>query len=204
MLPLEARKRELSPVLSRLHTLELRKLFSCARPLSNVELDDALDGTSPDVALSKLASADLVVLDAAGERVLGAYPMTTEPTEHRVVVARRELYAMCAVDALAVGAVFEAEVAIQSRCHVTGSSVRIAQRSSVLEHVVPGPGLRIGIAWQPPGECAAHSLCREMVFLRDAATAGSWRREDPERRQLLDLDEALFVGAAFFKPLLHG
>ena len=46
-----------------------------------------------------------------------------------------------------------------------------------------------------------HSLCREMVFLINAATAAAWQGATPEQLDYFSLAEAVELGAAFFTPL---
>jgi mercuric reductase len=58
--------------------------------------------------LASLEARDLVVLDADGERIVGAYPWTDRATEHRVRLGERTLNALCAIDALGVGDMYRA------------------------------------------------------------------------------------------------
>ena len=46
--------------------------------------------------LASLGARDLVVLDADGERIVGAYPWTDRAPEHRVNLGDRTLHALCA------------------------------------------------------------------------------------------------------------
>lgn len=202
LLPLRERQRALPPVLAGLHRSILRHFAAAGRPMSLVEIGAALPGTAPKEALARLAELDLVVVEEATGRLLGAYPMTSEATPHAVQIHGHTVYAMCAVDALAVGAMFDAEVVITSRCHLSATPVELHQCGRVLSQARPETPLQVGIAWQAPGACAAHSLCREMVFLRDAATAAGWQR-GAAARQCLSLDEGLRLGADFFIPLLE-
>ncbi|MBU3953423.1 MAG: alkylmercury lyase family protein, partial [Proteobacteria bacterium] len=48
----------------------------------------------------------------------------------------------------------------------------------------------------------ANSLCTEMMFLTDRAVAEEWLSQDPENRQVFDLEEAIEFGARFFTPLM--
>jgi mercuric reductase len=146
---------------------------------------------------------DLVVLDAKGGEVVGAYPLTTEETPHQVTVAGHTLYAMCAVDALAVGAMFRTEALIQSRCHVTGDRISIHQKEREILEALPSADVRVGVRWQRLVDCAAHVLCRQMVFLKDQPTALAWLDADPLSKELLTLEEAIEFGEAFFLPLLE-
>jgi mercuric reductase len=129
--------------------------------------------------------------------------MTTENTPHRVVLGDHSVNAMCAVDALAISPMFGTEAWIESKCHVTGVPIRILQQGRKIVEASPSPGIRVGIRWQTFNTCAAHTLCTEMVFLKDEATANRWRNTDPTSIELLTLPEAVELGTAFFLPLLE-
>ena len=66
----------------------------------------------------------------------------------------------------------------------------------------PGQALVVGVRWQQVASCAAHSLCLEMVFLKDDETARQWQGGDTEHVTLFTIPEAINFGAAFFRPLL--
>jgi mercuric reductase len=145
----------------------------------------------------------LVVLDAKGGDVVGAYPITTEETPHKVSVNGNKMYAMCAVDALSVGVMFNTETLIQSSCHVTGEPVTIHQKGKEILETKP-VGVQVGVRWQRLIDCCAHVMCRQMVFLRDEATAQAWLNADPVSKELFTVPEAIMFGEAFFTPLLEG
>jgi hypothetical protein len=96
---------------------------------------------------------------------------------------------MCALDAVAVAPMFDCPATVDSRCHVTDTPIRLRMNGARALEARPSPGIRIGIRWRSPQVCAAHSLCREMVFLADAAVLG--------------LEEAIGLGAAFFRLLVR-
>lgn len=147
----------------------------------------------------RLAEEDLVVL--ADGVVVGAYPFSSEPTPHRITIDGRTLFAMCSLDAVAIAPVFECEVEIESSCAATERPIRIHQVGRSVLSAQP-PDLRLGIRWTEPEGCAAHSMCREMVFLADPATAMSWRGPDPDDGGIFDLAEGVEFGYRFFRPLL--
>lgn len=152
--------------------------------------------------LERLHRGDLVVLDAGGEPV-GAYPFTLEETPHRLTIRGRDVYAMCAFDALAVSPTFGTEVLIRSRCRVSGESIRLCQSGLNVVQETPLAEVLLGIRWQKPGACAAHSICREMVFLTGRSRARQWQEDEPRVREVFPLAEAIRLAAAFFRPLLQ-
>lgn len=199
-LPLRARQAALPAPLVELHRLILWSLARDGRPPTGAAMDGVLGNMPRAEALARLGSDDLVVLDTAGEQVLGAYPFTTEQTPHRLTAGESRVHAMCALDALAVSPVFDLAVSIDSECAVTGEPVRVEQRGDVVEAVRPGPGLHVGVRWQQPSGCAAHSMCRDMVFLRDRDVAEHWLAEGDAG--LFDLHEAVAFARGYFQPLL--
>jgi hypothetical protein len=108
---------------------------------------------------------------------------------------------MCALDALSVAPMFGTRTGVDSRCHVTGRPIEIHMQDIRVISAQPASPW-IGIRWQGISGCAAQSLCLEMVFLFDQATAEGWRRQDRENISIVDLPGAVAFGAAFFRPLL--
>ena len=155
-----------------------------------------------DAAWQQLASRDLIVLSKDRRDPVGAYPMTTEPTPHRLIFAGRAVNAMCALDALSVTPMFGGQVEIQSTCRVTGKPVVVRQRDESILEALPA-GVLVGIRWQRPSTChAAHSMCMEMVFLGDRQAAAAWHAGDLDNHSVLTLPEAIGLGASFFQPLV--
>lgn len=216
-LPLEKRQRALQPALRSIHRNILRSL-AAGKPPRQAEIA-AMLGSNPAAlhALATLASNDLVILNAPvvqdektqqpvvekTAEIVGAYPLTTENTPHKVVSNHSTVNAMCAVDALAISPMFGQETRIESRCHVTGTPIRIQQKGQEIVEAFPSRDVRVGIRWQATQGCAAHTICTEMVFLKDLKTAAAWQESDPDSIDLLTLYEAVELGAAFFLPLIE-
>lgn len=200
-LPVAARQRELPVELARVHRTILHSLYWRAAVPSRDEIAALLTHRDADSALAQLRKLDLVVFSKDG-RLAGAYPMTTEPTPHRLVLPGREINAMCAIDALSVTAMFGGTVEIRSQCRVTGEPVVIRQEGERILDASPET-VMAGVRWQRPcGGHAAHSLCMEMVFLKDAAAAQQWHAGALEYHSLFNMEEAVEFGARFFKPLV--
>ncbi len=202
-LPLKARQLALPPELAGVHRATLASLAEQGQPPGREELGELLDGGDIDAALTRLASDDLVVLNSTGTEIVGAYPMTMEATPHHLKVNKQPVNAMCALDSLSVGPMFNAEVEISSRCHVTGTAITVHMRGESLQEVSPSPDVHVGVRWQNPSACAAHSMCLEMVFLLDQPTALEWQAGDTENTSLFNLQDAIAFGAGFFTPLLQ-
>lgn len=155
--------------------------------------------------LGRLVARDLVVGDGGSNAIVGAYPLTTRPTEHRIGFGGKVAHAMCAIDALGTGAMFDADVVIESSCRACGGPIRIAtkDRGIALDSVEP----RSTVVWsgsQYEGACAATSLCTEIAFFCAEAHLEDWRRTNRSGSEgyRLTPDEAMQVGRALFAPVL--
>jgi mercuric reductase len=200
LLPLAGNQQRLPAALRELHRLILQGFAEHGHPPSRGAMAEQLGDAPVDEALQQLAADDLVVLSPHGREVTGAYPFTVEERVHTVSINDRQLHAMCALDALSVAPMFDAVTTVRSRCHVSGETVEIAMQGDRVTSSHPDrPWL--GIRWQGTSGCAARSLCLEMVFLRNEATARAWQAQDSENISILDLPSAVRLGSAFFCPL---
>jgi mercuric reductase len=201
------------------HRAILKALAETGQPPRQAEIAAMLGSKRSAVhALGVLAKNDLVILNSPvgidekthqpvapeNVEVVGAYPMTTENTRHKVLIGSHFVNAMCAVDALVISPMFGQETRIESRCHFTGTPIRLLQKGTEILEAIPFRDIRVGIRWQSFSEHAAHSLCTEMVFLKDAETARMWRDTAPASIEVFTLAEAIELGVAFFLPLLEG
>jgi hypothetical protein len=155
--------------------------------------------------LISLRNRDLVVTDAG--RIVGAYPLTSRKTEHEVHIGGTTVHAMCAVDALGVGAMLGRDIEIASACRHCRTPITIATRGAGAALAVVAParavvwsGLRSGAG------CAADTLCTVIAFFCGDGHLEAWREAKHPRvaGYRLSLDEALQVGQAIFGPTLAG
>lgn len=201
-LPLKSRQDRLSQDLKLAHQNVLRSLVNYGRLPTKTELTQLLGKDRVDSSIHKLAKDDLVVLDKEGVNIAGAYPVTNETTPHQITVNRHTIFAMCALDAVSVAPMFNADVQIESRCHVTHDAVTITMRDDELLMVLPSQDIRVGVRWQMPTGAAAHSICLDMVFLLNEQVALEWQKGDTEYYSLFTLPDAVEFGKGYFKPLL--
>jgi mercury(II) reductase len=164
-----------------------------------------LSETAVRPLLEELRRRDLVVLD--GDRIVGAYPFSDRDTGHRVTLDGRTLNAMCAVDALGIGAMTDRDLAIAPRCRYCGAPVRITtrDRGRALADVAPTTAV-VWLSVHYEGGCAANSLCSATSFFCSDDHLAAWhlerRSDEPGFR--LSIEEALEAGRAIFRPSLAG
>jgi mercuric reductase len=200
-LPLKQRQDQLKPELKRLHQAILHSLATRGHALTREEIAEAVGIERVTEALVTLGKNDLVVLNEAGDMVVGAYPLTTEATPHKVRIGEIEVNAMCALDAVSVAPMFGVDAWIESSCHITRDPVQIHMRNHQVIESVPLEPI-VAVRWQMPCGVAAHSMCMEMVFIKDQAMAEVWQSEDIENISLFKLPDAVEFGSGFFMPLM--
>jgi alkylmercury lyase len=201
ILPLEARQHACSRQIRELHQHVLRSFVDRGRILTREEM--AQHVSDPEHAISVLKSGDLVVFSGDGDPV-GAYPFTMEMREYEVRVNRHRVYAMCALDALAISPMFGMKTQIDSRCRITGGRVAIRQSGTAIENPDEAGGVRFGIDWGAAraGSSCANSLCMEMMFLQDGHVARRWLEDDAGAKEAFTLPEAVEFARRFFVPLM--
>jgi mercuric reductase len=166
-----------------------------------------LDANEVQPLLVNLRRRDLIVLSRDGERIIGAYPFTDRDTGHRVKIDGRRANAMCAIDALGVGAMLGRDIEINSRCYRSGTAIRITTSDRGRALAVARP--ETTVVWQGlryDGGSAALSLCTITAFFSTDDELEAWRKEQraDERGVRLSLTEALEAGRAIFEPSLAG
>lgn len=155
--------------------------------------------------LRQLQAYDLLGLEPEADVLRYAYPFTEAATGHHVELNGHVLKALCAIDALGVGAMYGTDVAIKSRCEVCGETIRIdtAHSGRALTRVAPtGAVVWYDFAYQG---CASASCCPSIAFFCTDAHLRRWLDAQAPRRDgvRLAMNEALQLGRAIFGPILQ-
>jgi len=201
ILPLKQNQDKCAPEIKELHQQILRSFATRGRILTKEEMARWVSDISE--AINVLSKHDMVTFSESGEP-LGAYPFTMMEREHKVRVNGHQIHAMCALDALAIGPMFEETTQITSQCRLTGDPVKIQMSGETILNLAEVRDIHVGIAWgaADAASCCADSLCLEMIFLRDAETAQKWLSDDSGGREIFTLQEAVQFASRFFVPLL--
>ncbi len=165
-----------------------------------IAAESGLERTDLPAVLAALAERDLIMLGDDRERVVGAYPFADRDRGHGVVLAGQRLHAMCALDALGIGAMLDEDATIASSCAACGAEIQIATRArgTALDRAFPAASV-VWAALAYADACAACSMCPRTAFFCSDEHLRSWRRDNAdERGYRLDLAEALEVGRALF------
>jgi hypothetical protein len=154
--------------------------------------------------LRELSAYDLLGLDEATATILHAYPFAARDTGHRIELNGRHLNALCAIDALGVGAMCRSDATIDSTCQWCRTPIRIVTLRSgkaVAKTAPAGSVVWYDTAYE---QSAASSCCPMIVFLCGDDHLRQWLAAQSPRRtgNRLAIDEALEVGRAIFGPIL--
>ena len=179
--------------------------LAAGRAPSLAEHTEATGIEDPRDGLARLAARDLVVLGAGGATVTGAYPFTDRDSGHVVHLGDVRVNAMCAIDALGIGAMCGHDITVHSACAACGAPLRVAtaERGAALQLVSPkGAMVWLGVRYE--GGCAADSLCRGIAFFCSDDHLDGWRAANHPGLDgfRLAMDEALEAGRALFAPML--
>jgi hypothetical protein len=196
------RAKRLTPAERNLYRWVLRAFAQHGSPPVDKLVDVASSlGLDVEQALERLAEEDLVHR-AQGEIVV-AYPFSGTPTAHRVRLnGGREVYAMCAVDALGIPFMLDASAEIRSHDPLAGAEVNV--------QIQPGAGL----AWRPDpavvlwgatgnGGPSATTCCRFVHFFSSAENARRYLAQNSEvTGEVLEVPIAAEAGKAIFGDVL--
>ena len=165
-----------------------------------------LTASQLQAVLMNLEARDIIVRDSQTGRIIGAYPFTEAETGHRVDLDVQVLNAMCAIDALGMGAMYDRDIHVRSSCRMCGTSIEVAtlDRGRELAYWTP----ETAIVWSGiPYEhgCAANSLCKVLTFFCSDDHLATWRQQQCENSRgfRLSMEEGLEAGRAIFENSLN-
>lgn len=165
-----------------------------------------LDEAATAAILCALHKRDLLVLDADRTSITAAYPFSAQETGHFVRLASGvDVNALCAIDALGIGAMLGCDTGVESSCRNCGAPVRITTHGD--GHVLGSATPSTAVVWSGiryADDCAATSGCMVKLFFCSDGHLAAWReRSDPDGAGFrLSVGAALQVGKALFVPML--
>lgn len=178
-----------------------------ARPPRPDEIEVATDIPQDRVRalLDELARRDLLGLEPGTGAIRYAYPFTQMRTEHRAELRGQVLDAMCAIDALGVGAMYRADISVESACRLCGEPIRVVTAAEGRSLCSTAPA--DAVVWYDFAYdgAAAASCCPRIAFFCARAHLQRWLDAQKPHRDgiMLAMDEALEVGRAIFGSVLE-
>lgn len=199
-----SRAQPAGPVDKAVHHAILRSFARRRTAPTPGELLDTLDDPATPVAavLGRLHDADVIRLDATGE-IAAAYPFSARPTAHHVRIhGGTAVNAMCAIDALGIGAMLDADITIETAAPSTGEPITIAIHDQQLTAQPPTTVVFVGgRSTQGP---SADTCCHYLNFFPDRAAGQAWADTHPTISGItIDLPDAHQLGTEIFGNLLR-
>jgi alkylmercury lyase len=202
--PVEAWSVALQPAPDLVWRATLELFARLGRPPLPVEIAEGTNFAeiAVQVLLSELEGYDL--LGVVHGAISYAYPFTARRTAHRVRLHGQMLHAVCAIDALGVGAMCGADVVIESACRACGAAISIETTQHGLALCMAQPGDTV--VWYDlmyDGN-AVNSCCPSIAFFCRDEHLEQWTAEQatPPTGQRLALVDAFEMGRALFEPVL--
>ena len=134
-----------------------------------------------------------------------AYPFTETAGDHRVELNGHLLNALCAIDALGVGAMYRMDVSVVSCCRSCGEAIKAvtADAGRALLSLAPAEAV-VWYDFAYQGSASA-SCCPSIAFFCGDEHLRRWLDAQTPRREgvRLDINEALELGCAIFGPVLR-
>lgn len=145
----------------------------------------------PAVELEKLLAIDAVVMTDSG---LGCYPFSASKTGIRVEYGSHAVYAMCAIDALAIPFLAGSAALIQTRCSSCDEplAIRTDDTGQIREATLAGTQVAYRQLSAQHTACC-NDLCPGITFVCASCAATA-----PGQSDMMSLEEAAVVGRAFF------
>jgi hypothetical protein len=194
-----ARRARLSGPERELYFWILRRFATSGRPGSAETRERAAQlGLEIEGAFATLEREDLVHRGPDGE-ITVAYPFSGRPTAHRVRFPDgHDAYAMCAIDALGIAAMFEQPVEIRSRDPHSDGTFRATVVPDGEATWEPATAVVVaGALAQGADSCSA--CCPVLNFFASEESAGGWLAEHPHvRGHVITVVDAIACGRAVF------
>lgn len=176
----------------------LLNLLTHGEPVSAAQLAATL-GIPAKEAENYLRDSGLSALVLSNDEgsALGFFGLSTLPTDHRLIVNGRTLWAWCAADTLFLPELIGATASVESNDPVTGQAVTLTVSPSEVQSSQPD-GIVVSMnspeAWETTSAVRLIvTACHFIHFFGSPKSGGQWTDSHPDT-VLLTLDEAFAFG----------
>ncbi len=183
-----------SPILGRIPSIEeINQRFS---QMTSEKIQDIL---------IRLDDVDVIHLDDNDKtEITAAYPFSGYKTSHLIKFKKEQyknLYSMCAVDALGIGFMLDCDFSINSECLHCNEEIIIELKNNEIVYLQPEN--TVGWFDMEYSCCAATSICKNINFFTSSSHFTDWHKDKATRKgALLQIEEAYYLGKLFFEKRL--
>jgi len=153
----------------------LRFVLKHAKSPTVKELQLSLNRSEEEIirTLDELEKGDLLLRKKGTQEIVSIYPLSLRPTQHQIILEDgTRLFAMCAVDALGMPAMFNMNAKIVSRCEECKREVTFEIRSGEITFM-SDPSATI-CSPKDRGYPAAETCCPLVNFFCSEKHASEW------------------------------
>ncbi|MHA1987442.1 MAG: alkylmercury lyase family protein [Promethearchaeota archaeon] len=183
-----------TPILGELPTISMiRENFSDVPDKKFYQIIDQLD------------KIDAIHLNENKTLIEAAYPFSNIKTAHLVEFKEKSyknIYAMCAIDALGIPFMLKSDIIIKSKCFHCGDEITIEIENNEITNMYP-ENVKVWCHMEYSC-CAATSLCNNINFFSSDQHFEEWQKNKKKSRgYLLQISEAFQLGRLFFEKRLQ-
>jgi len=184
----------------------LREFAAQGKPPTMTALMKKMKLPSIDAArriVDRLHRAD--ILTKEGEKIISAYPFSIRVTRHRIAFRDgREVYALCATDALGVHFMLHQPITVRSSCPACEKEMTIVMEDGRVASSNPADIVQFVSSSDKCG-CTAKTFCPNMNFFCSEEHVSIWRQNNPSLGEgdLYSLQETLEYGRGIFGSFLE-
>jgi len=184
-----------SPILGRIPSIEdINKEFS------------RMNKEDIQAILKTLDKIDVIHLDEESKTKIGAaYPFSGHKTAHLIKFRKeqyKDIYSMCAVDALGINFMLDCDLSINSKCLHCNDDINIKiEDNEIIYHNHENIMVWFDMEYSC---CAATSICNNINFFSSTHHFKEWQHNKPTvKGSLLQIQEAFYLGKLFFEKRLN-
>jgi predicted transcriptional regulator len=152
--------------------------FGQAPTVNELETRMSKPASSIISTLDKLEEKDLLLRKKGTQEITSIYPFSLTPTSHRVILEDgKQLFAMCAVDAVGMASMFDKDLKVISRCGWCKQEVTIQiKQGEIVSKSHPGI-----LIWnfEPTEGPAAETCCPMVNFFCSKEHLTQWEDANP-------------------------
>jgi hypothetical protein len=144
------------------------------------------------------------ILTKEGGEIISAYPFSAKSTRHKVFFQDgREVYALCATDALGIHFMLRENITVRSRCPECENEITIEVKDGKVTSCVPAGAVEFVSSREQCG-CTAKAFCPFMNFFCSQEHLEKWREKNPAygKGEMYQLHRVLEYGENIFGDFL--
>jgi len=181
-------------------TAAFREMLATGRPWDPASASDlGIDAASMRPAIDYLVEAGRARTDERG-RVTAAAGLSTDPTEHHILIGFGPRWTSCAYDALGIFGALGADGVFATRSPSTGAAINV-----LFEGGRP-VGSDAVLFYADPSCCSRpnEDWCPHVNLFEDRASAERWGQDHRVAARVLTLEEGTDLGANEWRSLVKG